>query len=215
MRILIADDDRVSRHLLEADLRHWGHEVRAVADGIAAWDAMQEQDAPALAIVDWMMPGLDGVEVCRRVSGRSPALPCYIILLTARTRPEDIVQALGAGADDYVTKPFDAAELRARVGVGVRVVLLQRELARRITELEDALARVDELQGILPICSYCRRVRSDADSWHGIEEYVAAHSAARFSHGVCPECLRTVLKPQLDELRRAYEETRPPGETKP
>jgi len=73
---------------------------------------------------------------------------------------------------------------------------------------------VDELQGILPICSYCRRVRSDADSWHGIEEYVAAHSAARFSHGVCPECLETVLRPQLDELRRVYEETRPPGKTK-
>jgi DNA-binding response OmpR family regulator len=202
VRVLIAEDDPVSRRLLGANLHKWGHQVRDVEDGIAAWEAMQEEDAPALAILDWMMPGLDGVEVCRRARQRSPAPPLYVILLTARTRPEDIVQALDAGADDYVTKPFHAAELRARLGVGIRVVQLQLELARRIAELEEALARVDELHGILPICSYCKRIRSDTDSWHRVEEYVSAHSAARFSHGVCPACLETVIKPQLEELRR-------------
>lgn len=202
MRILIADDDRVSLRLLETDLQKWGHEVLAVANGTATWEAMQKEDAPGLAIVDWMMPGLDGVEICRRARQRSPARPLYIILLTARSGSGDVVQALDAGADDYVTKPFDPAELRARVGVGVRVVQLQRDLAGRVAELEKALAHVDELHGILPICSYCKRVRSDADSWHRIEEYVSAHSAARFSHGVCPECLETVIKPQREELRR-------------
>jgi DNA-binding response OmpR family regulator len=202
MRILIADDDRVSLRLLETDLQKWGHEVLGVANGIATWEAIQKEDAPGLAIVDWMMPGLDGVEICRRARRRSPARPLYIILLTARSGSEDLVQALDAGADDYVTKPFDPAELRARVGVGVRVVQLQRDLAGRVAELEKALAHVDELHGILPICSYCKRVRSDADSWHRIEEYVSAHSAARFSHGVCPECLETVIKPQMEELRR-------------
>jgi DNA-binding response OmpR family regulator len=202
VRILIAEDERVSRRLLEGNLRKWGHDVLEVADGTAAWEAMQKDDAPDLAIVDWMMPGLDGVEICRRARRRTPARAIYIILLTAKTRPEDLVQALDAGADDYVVKPFDAAELRARVGVGVRVVQLQRELAGRIADLEKALAHVDELHGILPICSYCKAVRSDTDSWQRIEEYVSAHSAARFSHGVCPKCVETVIRPQMEELRR-------------
>ncbi len=202
MRILIADDSHVSRRLLEAHLHKWGHEVQVAVDGTAAWEAMQQKDAPALAILDWMMPGLDGVEICRRARARAPAHPLYIIVLTARSEPEDIVQALDAGADDYVTKPFHPAELQARLGVGIRIMLLQREVAGRVADLEEALAHVEELHGILPICSYCKRVRSDADSWHRIEEYVSAHSAARFSHGVCPQCVEKVLKPQMEELRR-------------
>ena len=202
MKILIAEDSHVSRRLLEAQLQRWGHEVQVTADGDAAWEAIQQKDAPALAILDWMMPGVAGVEICRRVRARATALPLYIILLTARTASEDVVQGLNAGADDYVTKPFHAAELQARLGVGIRIVLLQRQLAERVAELEEALAHVEELHGILPICSYCKRIRSDADSWHGIEEYVSAHSAARFSHGVCPQCLETVLEPEMEALQR-------------
>jgi DNA-binding response OmpR family regulator len=150
-----------------------------------------------------MMPGLDGLEVCRRARARTDGPPLYIILLTARTNRQDTVEGLGAGADDFVTKPFDAAELRARVGVGVRVADLQGELAARIAELEQALARVDKLHGILPICSYCKKVRSDSDSWQQMEAYVSAHSTVRFNHGVCPDCVKTVVQPQLDELKRA------------
>ena len=142
MRILIAEDSHVSRRLLEAQLQRWGHEVEVAADGDAAWEAIQQKDAPALAILDWMMPGVDGVEICRRARARGAALPLYIILLTARTASEDVVQGLDAGADDYVTKPFRAAELQARLGVGIRIVLLQRQLAERVAELEEALAHV-------------------------------------------------------------------------
>ena len=203
MRILVAEDSSVSRFLLETSLKKWGHEPVTTVDGTAAWEALQRDDAPALAILDWMMPGMDGVEVCRRARARKDARPLYIILLTARTDRQDTVDGLGAGADDFVTKPFDAAELRARVSVGVRVVELQGELAARIADLERALARVDQLHGILPICSYCKKVRNDSDSWQQVEAYVSAHSAVRFSHGVCPECVKTVLQPELDELRRA------------
>jgi DNA-binding response OmpR family regulator len=205
LKVLIADDDRTSLHLLGADLRKWGHDVLAVGDGAAAWEALQSEVAPELAIVDWMMPGLDGVEICRRARARSSAPILYVILLTSRAEPEDLVRALGAGADDYVRKPFDPAELRARVEVGVRVVRLQGELARRIRELEEALARVDELHGILPVCSYCKKVRSDADSWHRMEDYVTAHSSARFSHGVCPSCVEAVLKPEMEAWRHKNE----------
>ena len=203
MRILIAEDSRVSRYLLETNLKKWGHEPVIATDGTEAWEIMQRQDAPALAILDWMMPGLDGLELCRRARARTDGRPLYIILLTARTDRQDTIDGLGAGANDFVTKPFDPAELRARVSVGVRVAELQGELAARIDDLEQALARVDQLHGILPICSYCKKVRSDSDSWQQVEAYVSAHSAVRFSHGVCPECVKTVLQPELDELRRA------------
>ena len=202
MRILVAEDDPVSRRLLETHLKKWGHEPVTAMDGAAAWEWMQSEGAPALAILDWMMPGMDGLEVCRRARARTGGPPLYIILLTARATLQDTIDGLGAGADDFVTKPFDAAELQARVSVGVRVVALQHELAARIADLEQALARVDELHGILPICSYCKKVRSDGDSWQQVEAYVSAHSAARFSHGVCPECLETVMRPELEERRR-------------
>ena len=206
MKILIAEDDPVSRMLLKTHLEAWGHEPVITVDGTAAWAVLEGEEAPTFAILDWMMPGLDGLEVCRRARGRVAAPPLYIILLTARANRPDAIEGLGAGANDYVTKPFDAAELRARVGVGVRVVELQAELAARIADLEEALARVDLLHGILPICSYCKKVRNDSDSWQQVEAYVSAHSNARFSHGVCPDCVQTVLKPELEQLRRTRAE---------
>jgi len=202
MKILVAENDPISRHMLKTHLERWGHDPVTTVDGTAAWEVLQMDDAPSLAILDWMMPGLDGVEVCRRARARTEVPPIYIILLTARTDRQDTVHGLSAGADDYVTKPFDAAELRARVSVGVRIVEMQGELAARITELEQALARVDQLHGILPICSYCKKVRSDGDSWQQVEAYVSAHSSVRFSHGVCPGCVKTVMQPMRDELRR-------------
>jgi phosphoserine phosphatase RsbU/P len=189
--------------LLETHLRRWGHEPVITTDGIAAWEALEGGDPPPLAILDWMMPGLAGVDICRQARARQGAPPLYIILLTARADRHDTVEGLEAGADDYVTKPFDAAELKARVEVGIRVVGLQGELAARIAELEAALARVDQLHGILPICSYCKKVRSDTDAWQQVEAYVSAHSSVRFSHGVCPDCATNVLQPQLDALRAA------------
>ena len=157
MKMLVADDDPASRLLLRTLLKKWGHEAVMAADGAAAWESLQREDAPELAILDWMMPGLDGVEVCRRARGRADTRPLYVILLTARMDRQDSGDALFAGADDYVTKPFDARDLRSRVGVGVRVLALQRNLAERLAELQQALAHVDHLHGILPICSYCEK----------------------------------------------------------
>jgi phosphoserine phosphatase RsbU/P len=201
VKILVADDDPVSRLRLESLLAKWKHEVVSVADGTQAWEALQAEDAPGVALLDWMMPGLDGLEICRRVRQSETPAAVYLILLTARSDRQDIILGLEAGADDYLTKLFDPAELRARIGVGVRVVQLQRELSRRVAELEQALAQVDQLHGILPICSYCKKIRSGGDSWQQMEAYVTAHSAARFSHGVCPECVETVLRPQMNAMR--------------
>jgi phosphoserine phosphatase RsbU/P len=205
MRILMAEDDPTSRHLLQRTLRKWGHEVVVARDGNEAWRALQETESPPIAILDWMMPGIDGVEICRMVRQTPTVPPVYIILLTAKGAKSDIVEGLVAGANDYITKPFDRAELQARVQVGVTVVELQQKLAARVIELEEALAHIKVLQGILPICSYCKHVRSDENYWQSVECYISEHSDAKFSHSICPNCYETVLKPQLQKMQTDLE----------
>jgi sigma-B regulation protein RsbU (phosphoserine phosphatase) len=202
MKVLIAEDETVSRRLLEATLVRWGYEVVVASDGVEAWEALQGDDAPSLAILDWMMPSMDGLEVCRRIHNIPSSTPPYLILLTAKGRWEDIVTGLEAGANDYVTKPFNREELRARVQVGVRMVELQQSLADRVRALEEALARVKQLQGLLPICSYCKKIRDDQNYWQQVESYIAEHSQAQFSHSICPDCYEKLVKPELDQLRR-------------
>ena len=205
MRVLIAEDDAVSRRILETLLRNWGHEVVTTFDGEEAWQAMRAPDAPALAILDVMMPGVDGLEVCRRVRELGGATPPYIILLTAKHGARAIVDGMEAGADDYLTKPYDRDELRVRVQVGVRIVELQTRLAGRVRELEGALEHVKQLQGILPICSYCKKIRGDQDYWQTVETYIADHSEAEFSHGICPNCYETTVKDQLASFRASVQ----------
>lgn len=196
-RVLIAEDDLVSRTVLDRTLKKWGYDVVVTFDGQAAWDALKQDGAPSLAIVDWMMPGLEGPEVCRRVRALARPVPTYMILLTAKGGSDDIVSGLEAGADDYVAKPFDQQELRSRLRVGERVVALQQGLADRIHELETALGQVKQLKGLLPICAYCKSVRDDRNYWQRVETYVSAHSDARFSHGICPDCWKGVVEPEL------------------
>ncbi|MGI9069273.1 MAG: response regulator transcription factor [Pyrinomonadaceae bacterium] len=197
MKILIAEDDPVSRRVLEATLEKFGYEVVVAADGAEAWAVLQCHNAPSLAILDWMMPELDGVEICRRLRGIPNATPPYLILLTAKFGKENVVAGLDAGANDYLTKPFDRAELRARVRVGAQVLELQTNLAARVSELEDALAQVKQLQGLLPICSYCKKIRDEQNFWQRIDSYITDHADVQFSHGICPDCYREVVEPQF------------------
>ena len=118
----------------------------------------------------------------------------YVILLTSRDSSADIVVGLEAGADEYLVKPFDPNELRARVHTGVRVLHLQQRLVQKIEALEEALANVKQLRGLLPMCSYCKSIRNDGDYWQQLEAYIGDHSEAEFSHGICPTCLERVQK---------------------
>jgi two-component system cell cycle response regulator len=148
VKILIAEDDVTSRLLLKRVLENWGYEVAATKDGAEALQALQAEDAPRLAILDWMMPGMDGVDVCRRLRARETLQPPYIILLTALGEKASVVTGLEAGADDYVGKPYDPDELRARLEVGRRLVELNDELLEAQHALE-ILARTDALTGVL------------------------------------------------------------------
>ena len=199
MKILIAEDEPVPRFLLANALADWGYEVVAATDGVEAWRVLESPDSPKIAVLDWMMPGVDGPELCRRLRTRSTSEPTYVILLTSLDAKSDVVAGLQAGANDYVTKPFDRDELRARVKVGRMVMDLQSSLMTRVRELEAALTQVKQLQGLLPICSYCKKIRDDKNYWQKVEEYVQVHTEVKFSHGICPDCWRDVVQPQMRE----------------
>lgn len=190
MRILIAEDDLTSRNVLAGVLRKSGHEVLETVNGAAAWDALRQPGAPALAILDWMMPEMDGQEVVRRVRALQTDRPPYIIMLTTKDEKADIIAGLEAGANDYLAKPFDPGELRARVEVGRRMVEMQDALASKVEALRQALEQIKTLRGILPICANCKKIRDDQGYWNQVEVYVRDHTEAEFSHGICPECIK-------------------------
>ena len=193
MRVLIADDDPVLRHALRAQLKEWRYTSVVVEDGDGALVALEQPDPPLLAVIDWNMPGMDGVELCRHVRATPRLAAMYVILLTGNQDQKDVVAGLESGADDYITKPFSWEELRARLRIGSRIVGLQQALATRVDELQQALVNVKRLSGLLPICAYCKKIRNSEDYWMQVERYLAEHSEAEFSHGICPDCLQTQL----------------------
>jgi DNA-binding response OmpR family regulator len=197
MKILVADDSKVSRTILGKILHKLGHEVVAVSDGLQAWQILGADDYPRLAILDWMMPEMEGPEVCSRIRKLVRPVPPYLILLTAKDASDDIVAGLESGADDYITKPFDQAELQSRIKVGERYLALQQKLADRVRELENSLAQIRQLQGMLPICAWCKNIRNDGNYWQTVETYIAAHADVRFTHGICPPCMERVVRTEI------------------
>ena len=206
MRVLVAEDDGPSRRMLVYQLGLWGHEPVAAEDGAAASKILETEGAPPLVLLDWNMPLLQGIEICHRLAERaqlrrraSDPPPPYVILVTGRSDRADIVAGLEAGADDYVVKPFDRDELEARVRVGARTASIREELAGRVRALEEARATVQQLQGLLPICAWCKRIDGGRGEWQDLERYVATHAA--LTHGICPDCL-AAQRPAIDLLRR-------------
>ena len=189
MKVLVAEDDVTSRRILEAIVTKWGYEAVSACDGNEAWEKLRGADAPRIAILDWVMPGMAGVEVCRKLREAEADDPAYVIVLTSRSDKKDVIEGLSAGANDYIVKPFDNDVLRARIEVGRRVIQLQAALADRVRKIQDALDHVKTLQGILPICMYCHKISNDRKTWERVETYIEKHSDAQFSHGLCPECL--------------------------
>ena len=180
--VLVTDDDPVSRALVSALVRAAGYQVSVAEHGREAWDALQLARIPVV-ISDWYMPEMDGPELCRRIRGRRSEPYVYFILITSRGGKEQYLAGMEAGADDFITKPVDPDELRARLVVAERILGLRREL--------------QQLEGLLPICAYCKRIRDDRNTWSSLEGYVEQRSEAQFSHGICPDCYKKHVQPQL------------------
>ncbi len=174
--------------MLRTILQNEGYTVVEAADGHQAWDELQNPEPPRLVILDWMMPGLNGLELCQRIAenDRDNPVPAYLIMLTSRTDMEDVVQALQNGAHDYITKPFDNEELKARVAIGRRIVELQLALDERL----QASSVPAQHAPLLPICSVCKKIR-DKGAWLDVEDYMKKHFGVSFSHSLCPTCLET------------------------
>ncbi len=185
MKILIAEDDATSRLVLEATLQKAGHEVVATENGRHAWNACRDQFYPVL-ISDWKMPDLDGLQLCRAIRQAGGPSYTYIVLLTSHGGKTNYLEAMDAGADDFLTKPADEEELVAKLHVAERILGLRQHVKR--------------LEGILSICAYCKKIRDDS-RWSQMERYVTQHSEAQFSHGICPECLAKVLEDSWLEPR--------------
>ncbi len=189
MKILTADDDTVSRKVLSAALRSFGHEVVETHDGLEAWK-LYSQCQFRLIISDWMMPNMTGVELCHRVRSDQRTKYTYVILLTSLEGKEKYLEGMEAGADDFINKPFDRETLAARIRVAERILALQDE--------------VKQLEGLLPICAYCKKIKDDDNRWQHMETYISHRTEANFSHGICPECYQKHMVPQLEQLRKAH-----------
>lgn len=182
LTVLVADDDPVSRAQLSALVRAVGYEVSIAENGRQAWEVLQLARIP-IVICDWYMPELDGPELCRRIRARRDQPYVYFMLITARGGKQQYLKGMDAGADEFITKPVDPDELRARLVVAERILGLRREL--------------QQLEGLLPICSYCKRIRDEGDTWNSLEAYIERRSEAQFSHGICPDCFKKHVEPQL------------------
>ncbi len=202
MKILAVEDDPVAQLVLEASLRRLGHNVVLAADGDAAWARLQADSDVRVVVSDWLMPGLGGLELCKRIRERAHDYVYFILLTQQSANDANQEEALTAGVDDFLVKPINQRELRLRLRVAERILGFTKQLR--------------QLESFLPICTYCKNVRDDQDYWQHIEAYMHKHAGTNFSHGVCPGCYENKLRPMLrdagldappyEEMQRRVEE---------
>ena len=185
--ILVVDDTPANLRLLFHMLTQHGYKVRAVSSGERALESVQAA-APDLILLDIMMQGLDGYQVSQRLKANAQTHDIPIIFISALGAAADKVNAFKVGGVDYVSKPFHAEEVLARVETHLTLRSLHKQLEQRVQELEDALSQIKTLRGLLPICANCKKIRDDRGYWHQVEEYIRDHSLADFSHSICPDC---------------------------
>ena len=179
MKILIAEDDPVASKILQRALENFGHKVITAANGDEAW-AAYDKDPVRVVVSDWFMPGLDGLALCKKIRARAKTPYTYFILLTSQeTGPENYDTAAAAGIDDFLTKPLDRPTIRMRLRVAERILSFTTEIR--------------QLKNMIPICSYCRKIRNDENYWQMVETYIGEQTGSHFTHGICPECHSKLL----------------------
>ena len=192
--VLIVEDEKMARLNLARNLRSKGYTIIEAADGVEAFEIMLNRHI-GLVITDWMMPRMNGLELCKKLRRLQFDSYVYIIFITGREEKKDTVAALEAGADDYLIKPFNVEELHARIRTAERVLALEQELRGKnrvlnqiVTEQERALYTIRRLKELIPICMYCKKIRNDDDYWQQLEVYFHEQAEVDFSHGICPGC---------------------------
>lgn len=196
--ILIIDDVPKNLQILAKMLNKKNYRVSIANSGGQALK-MIDKVLPDLILLDILMPGMNGIEVCRTLKESPATREIPIIFLTARTRSEDIIAGLNAGAVDYVTKPFNLPELLARVETHLELKR-RRDLEKKlIMQLQEAMAQVKKLSGLLPICCKCKKIRDNNGNWQELENYIQEHSEADFSHGLCPTCAQELYPGILEK----------------
>ena len=187
MKILAVEDDKMALMMMRQALLRLGHEVIEARDGREAWAKLQREPV-RVVVSDWEMPEADGLELCRRIRARRKADYAYFILVTARDASEENQQnAMDAGVDDFLTKPLDVFELRMRLRTAERILKYTTQ--------------VRQLEELLPICSYCKKIRDDQNYWQQMEGYINERTGTDFSHSVCPDCYKAVVVPELEQIR--------------
>ena len=197
VKILAVEDDAVSRAVLRKALHRLGHESIEASDGEAAWERL-ESEPVRVVVSDWMMPRSDGLDLCRRIRERVGKDYIYFILLTSRDATEENQRAAAdAGVDDFLTKPLDLPELWTRLRVAERIL--------------HYTTQVRQLEELMPICSYCKKIRDDQNYWQQMEGYISERTGSDFSHSVCPDCYQRVVVPEIEKMKTAAPSgTRPP-----
>ena len=177
--ILVVEDDPTTRLLICGILKKLGYESRSTENGLQAWQLLEKEYLPVV-LSDWVMPEMNGMDLCRRIRARAADRYTYIIMVTSFSGRENYLEAMEAGADDFISKPVDPEHLNARLKVAERIVSLQQH--------------VKHLEGLLSVCAYCKKIREKPDEWTSLERYVSERTAASFSHGICPSCYEKQLK---------------------
>lgn len=188
-KVHIVEDDKTTRRLLENATSKLGYAVKTYEDGQEAWKAFQT-DRPQVVISDWMLPSMDGLELCRKLRESMRESYTYFVLISAQQRSHDnLKQAVNAGVDDFLKKPIASEEIWNRMRVAERILNFTHQVRR--------------LESLIPICCYCKKVRNDGDLWEQIEQYVNERTGADFTHSICPNCMETHVRPQMESYKKS------------
>ena len=188
MKILIAEDEYTTRLMVQVCLENLGYSIESVEDGNTAWEIINQKTPPQIAVLDWEMPGISGIELCRKIKRMERSSPIHVILLTARDSKNDISKGFAAGADDYITKPFNEDELQARIRVAERIVTIQSSLNSSLEELREALDMVQAFEAPVAICGKCQKIGAFDGSWRTPGELLEYPVDPRFVQLDCKDC---------------------------
>jgi CheY-like chemotaxis protein len=199
MKVLLAVENLDTRWWMQMELAEQGYEVQAVGNGLDAWEVLTSADPPQVILLDWELAGVDGIALCRKARGNPLREQPYLILLLNGENGENVRSALRAGADDYLRRPLDPDELAARIMLARRVMDLQSHVTRQTEELYNSLLEpglaspeVGHWHELLPMCAWCKQVRTEEEGWQVLERYLAQQHDIDVTHGICPECVRQI-----------------------